>query len=62
MPYTFDADLSSALDAYLSAHSHLGDRDAAIAQLLREALTRGGYLGSTDEGKRPDELDSSNDG
>lgn len=57
-------ELLAPLDAFCAAeHDKLG-RPEAIRRILTDDLQRRGFLPSTgapDEGKRPDELDSTND-
>lgn len=58
-----DRDVLIALDAYAVAQDDKPARPEAVRRLLREELSRLGYLraGAPDEGKRPDELDATND-
>ena len=55
----FNEELETALSAF-AQESHL-DRDEAIQRILRQWLTREGFLFSGQEGIPPEKLNASND-
>lgn len=56
----FPTDLEEAVAAYAAEHELT--RQQAVERILRNWLTGQGYLSHGDEGRRPEELNASNDG
>ena len=57
-----DQDLLKAIDAFARDQRDGPSRPEAIRRILRNCLTERGYMHGQDEGRRPDELNSANDG
>ncbi|OLP58212.1 hypothetical protein BJF93_06200 [Xaviernesmea oryzae] len=58
---TFSPDIEKALADFLTDHPHLADRHAALSDILKAYFSANGYLPTHQEGKRPDQLDATND-
>jgi len=54
-------DLLSALDRFVAKDYRAMSRPEALRIAFRDWATAHGYVSSTDEGKRPEELNASND-
>ncbi|OLP55051.1 hypothetical protein BJF92_16770 [Rhizobium rhizosphaerae] len=61
MTDSLSPDLEKALDAFRADHPQLTDRQAALTEILTRYFSANGYLPSHQEGKRPEELDATND-
>ena len=55
-------DLLAALDSFRATHDDSVSRSEAIRRLVSDGLKAGGHLRVEDEGIRPDQLNSANDG
>lgn len=54
-------DLLSALDRFATKEHKAMSRPKALRTAFRDWAVAHGYVASSDEGKRPDQLDASND-
>ncbi|MEI2298040.1 hypothetical protein [Ensifer sp. MJa1] len=53
--------IEAALKAFIADHSGALTREQAIAAILENWFTSHGYLPPQQEGRRPEDLDASND-
>ena len=61
MPDSYDPRIEKAVEAFIADHPGIHTRDQAIAAILENWFASHGYLPQHQEGRRPEDLDASND-
>ena len=61
MSEPFEQRIETALQSFISDHPDIHKRDEAIAAILENWFTSHGYLPTGQTGRRPENLDATND-